>query len=383
MTDLLPSPVRNTDHFLPYGEMLRCFVDQPEVPKSELSQLLRRRGVFLSSKDKSETVPVLVSSLIGVREFDVLLNAYTSKENKQKVITRSVPWDTKKTAIECVPDGVLQGIAKQLEFSNYTIISNSDFSPVFGDPDHIRMTFKIERKETSRNWCQATSVFEAQIDVEVIREDGIAQLAITHTANETKELASKAVNHVIQHFRENDVIAESAQAAQILFSSFNNEERVRFFMGFLRSDGDADLQAIDVVDLAIARDEDIQEELPESIAWFEEKIKRLRCRGKSLQEAAFVEDEECHRYIQLHAMEVSYSFDIKGAIGTCKVAFEFPRFESGSGRRSELQMTVLDIRMGKTSELPPVQTLRSLIIRALQAIALRRFAESKDTISKQ
>ena len=39
------------NHFLPFGEMLRTFVEQSAISKGDLSKLLRARGVFTESTD--------------------------------------------------------------------------------------------------------------------------------------------------------------------------------------------------------------------------------------------------------------------------------------------------------------------------------------------
>ena len=50
----------NKKYLLPYGDALRDFLNNQGITKSDLRSILRRRGVFTVSDEKSEQVPILV-----------------------------------------------------------------------------------------------------------------------------------------------------------------------------------------------------------------------------------------------------------------------------------------------------------------------------------
>jgi hypothetical protein len=87
------SPV-DVERFLPFGEMLRTFVQQPFLSKADLSKLLRDRGVFINPDQKENTIPWLTSLLLSPDEFDRLREAQSSREDNQKTITQLIDWAT-------------------------------------------------------------------------------------------------------------------------------------------------------------------------------------------------------------------------------------------------------------------------------------------------
>ena len=58
------------ERFLPQGEMLRGFLEQPFLGKSDLSSLLKLRGVFVCQNEKRDTIPWITNLLISPAEFD-------------------------------------------------------------------------------------------------------------------------------------------------------------------------------------------------------------------------------------------------------------------------------------------------------------------------
>ncbi len=62
------------DHIiLPSGDNLKTLLSQSKITKADIKSILRQRGVFCSSDEKSNTVPLLKKSLISPLEFNELV----------------------------------------------------------------------------------------------------------------------------------------------------------------------------------------------------------------------------------------------------------------------------------------------------------------------
>lgn len=62
------------DHIiLPSGDNLKTLLSQSKITKADIKSILRQRGVFCSSDEKSNTVPLLMKSLISPLEFNELV----------------------------------------------------------------------------------------------------------------------------------------------------------------------------------------------------------------------------------------------------------------------------------------------------------------------
>ena len=77
---------------LPYGENLRGFIQQKFISESELHKILKKRGIYTLSSDKEYTVPLIQTLLISPQEFDLIRDAFSSKEDNKKIISRDIKW---------------------------------------------------------------------------------------------------------------------------------------------------------------------------------------------------------------------------------------------------------------------------------------------------
>ena len=146
-------PPADIDRFLPHGEMLRGFLEQPFLVKSDLNSLLRQRGVFVHLNEKKDTIPWLTNLILSPLEFDHLREAQNTKEDNPKVNTQTINWISDKTLVESVPDNFNINSVLDLEFSNFTVKGSPNFIHVDGNADHLLLEFEIERNDYSKNWA--------------------------------------------------------------------------------------------------------------------------------------------------------------------------------------------------------------------------------------
>jgi hypothetical protein len=54
------------------------------------------KGVFVNSSDEDSTFPILTTSLLSPNEFEFLKERLQAKEDREKTITRTLDWESKK-----------------------------------------------------------------------------------------------------------------------------------------------------------------------------------------------------------------------------------------------------------------------------------------------
>ena len=356
------------NHFLPFGEMLRGFIEQSVIPRSDLSNLLRARGIFTESDEKEATIPILCSTILSPDEVDILRNCYRNKEDSPKTITQTIPWRGNATLIDSMPLDILDNYNNELEFSNYKLVTTPDFISVGNNPDHVKLDFEIERTDTSKSWSESTNQFHGTVELKRISDVDSVKLAITYTAKETLFVARKTSDRLVAHLKATGHLAENDAPRRILFSSFSNAERVNFLLQLTVHSSSNVLKFLDLVKLGVSPDPTLGE-LPDSLSWSERRVSDLRCKGKSLHTTAFVEDDASHPFIMLHGVDSSFEFDVRGAIGDCIAVFSFPRFESHGDRNSELVVKVQDIRITSGNARP--RALETTLLEELQDLAVR------------
>lgn len=329
------------DRFLPYGEMLRGFVEQPFISKADLSNVLRQRGVFVNPNDKRETIPWIMSTLLSPDEFDQLRESQKAKEDNPKINTQTIPWASQDSLIDGVPDNFDINSVLDLEFSNFSVVGSPDFVPVNGDSDHLVLEFEVERNDYSKTWASTQNVFKGSLELQKIRSGKDVKLVVTHTASETKYVATKTSQGLVSHFKEKGLVSKAAEVDRILFSRFDNVERVNYFLALTRDVSSSILSFGDVVDLEFSPDS--SSGLPEGMEWMEEKIEDLRVNGKGLHETLFITDSSYHPFVHLYHMDTRYSFDYKGATGSCVISAGFPEYGKVREQAAEFEANIKSI----------------------------------------
>lgn len=347
------------DRFLPYGEMLRGFLEQPFIGKADLSELLRRRGVFVNPNEKRETVPWLVSLLLSPDEFDSLRESQSTKEDNPKINTQTISWSSDAPLIDCVPDNFDINAVLDLEFSNFSVVGSPNFVPVEGDTNHLLLEFEIERSDYSKSWASSHSSFKGSLELQKIRDGKDVKLVVTHTANETKYVATKAAQGLVRHFKEKKHVGESSQVERILFGGFDNSSRIQYFLALSRDISSPILSFEDVVDMEFSPDS--SSSLPSEMEWMERKIEDLKVNGRGLHETLFITNSEYHSFVHLYLMDIRYSFDYRGLKGKCVISAGFPDYGKSRESQAEFEVNVKTMSF----ETPPKTIGRSEVGRIL------------------
>lgn len=336
-------PPVDIDRFLPHGEMLRGFLEQPFLGKSDLNTLLRERGVFVQQSDKKDTIPWITGLLISPLEFDQLRESQSTKEDSPKVNTQTIAWASETTLVESVPDNFDINSVLDLEFSNFAVKGSPNFIPVDGDADHLLLEFEIERNDYSKNWASAQNIFKGSLELKKVRQGKDVKLVVTHTANETKYVANKATSGIVRHFKDKKHVNATDEIKRIEFRLFSNPGRIHYFLSLTQKVNSSLLKFEDLVDVEFSPESASPESaspLPDKIKWMEKNIEDLKLNGKGLQNTLFVKDKDLHPFVHLYHVLAMYKFDHKGLIGKSVISIGFPEFGRSKELASELEVYI-------------------------------------------
>jgi hypothetical protein len=327
----------NIDQFLPYGEMLRGFMEQSFIGKSDLKDILRNRGVFTCNTEKHDTIPILSSTILSPSEFDHLRECQSSKEDNPKIITRTIHWQSEDNLFDSIPEKFDVSSVLNLEFSNYKVVGSPNFVPIDNNPNYVKMDFAIEREDLSKNWSANKSIFLGSIELKR-EERGDVQVVITHTANETKQVAYKASSSLVKHFKEKGLVNSSHELEKILFSKFSNSKRVIYLLSLTQRCKSSILDFVDIVDVELSPDPSSQ--LPKDIKWMENKIDDLKLNGNALHETLFFKNIDHYDYLHLYQVDAKFKFNVNGSSGTCVISIGFPDYGHDKNTESEMEVNI-------------------------------------------
>lgn len=79
---------KDINKIIPFGEFLRGFINQRYITVSDLSRVLRERGIFVLNHEKDIMVPVMQNLLLSPTEFDKIRYSFSEKEDNEKKILK-------------------------------------------------------------------------------------------------------------------------------------------------------------------------------------------------------------------------------------------------------------------------------------------------------
>lgn len=363
-------------YILPYGDVLREFLSDSNVLKSDLKSILRGRGVFTANDEKSDIIPLIVCSGVTPQELMLIYENIREHEDEPKSISQSLKCNGKDFDIISVlptSDEISELIKKP--FSNYEILGIPNFKKVNNDPNVVELDFTIERTDHTKSWDKNTKQFSGK--VRFTKEGGSLDLniSLSHTSPETKEVVSKISKDLFSRLKSKGYIDPDQQITKVKFSDFSNESRVKFLNDLSKNQTNYELYFKDTKDIGFSPDESVT--LPTEISWMQEKISNLVLQGKELHNTFFVTNKKFHKFIKIYKLEAAYTFDYQDCSGSCSVSFEFPEFISKQDEDSELTIRVLNVRFKEESIRLPQGTIKERVLRWLEKPKMTLFEENK------
>jgi hypothetical protein len=353
------------DRCILWGDHLRVLLNSSHITYGEINELLREKGVFVDTTDKSISVPLLSSCLLTPSEFSRLISRSYSRESLDKYktdkVTLSAPTSDWKTPILENFEGLIGGISLEPghEFVEHpTITAKSN--------DEVEILYTIKREDYSKDWIERELYFTGGIVFSRRKDEVIVELQKTHTSKETDRINSIFARAITTHLKNGGLIKEQ-KPQSIRFDDFSNEERILFFM-LLTGANTKPLTFKELVYVAIVRDE-TQGSLPPdpAISWMEGKVKKLHISGEKLDQLGLITNEAFHRFCLLVKMNAIYQFQSGGTTGVCSVVFWFG---GKSAHERDFSDTELNIcieripRLDKNAE----KEIRRQILRSLSAL---------------
>ncbi len=304
-----------------WGDKLRVLLNSYYISYGEINSLLREKGIFFHSSDKSKIVPLLSSCVLTPAEFSRLTSHFVSRESAEKynseplvLRTKDVDWHG---AILENFDDLVSAIkhSSEYEFDQQpAITSNSE--------NELEITYVLKKRDYSQDWIDQERNFPAKIIIS--RKDGELVLRVqkTHTSKETDLVNSVIVRSVKNHCLHSNITVPDKEI-KTKFDQFNNSERIFFLLGFTGM-AETALSFDEVTDIEIVRDISAGK-LPKdpAINWMEGKVRRMKVDGSGLDKLLFLRKRTYHQYYFLVRMTAVFKFNIGINIGDCMVTFAF------------------------------------------------------------
>ncbi len=305
---------------IPFGASFQEILNHPSLTDSKLKLFLKSKGIFIEKSKSNSTYPLLLSMLISPVEFEYIKENIRSKELNPKILSRPLEWHDTKDIIEAVPCSLnLKDLLKECG-GKEKIITQTNFAPVDGNRNKVKMTFKCETTNYNSGWYRTKNEYEGEILVEKNNDSKRIYLRIIYTSPETFTVCNEGIKYLTAEFKSKKYTKPDSNIERILYCQFTNEERVTFFLNLTGRSDIFNFQR--VINMEIAPDK-TQELPPEIHKFMTGNVNVLRIDGDNLHEHFLLKENNNHKYVELAEVEALYNFSYTGAEGNCIIRYGF------------------------------------------------------------
>ncbi len=305
---------------IPFGASLQEVLNHPSLTDSKLKYFLRSKGVFIENDKPNSTYPILLSTLISPLEFEYIKENIRTKETNRKILSRPLEWHESRDVIEVIPPSLnLKQFLSDEGFKD-KIIQQTNFVPIDGDKNRVKMTYKCQTTNYNSGWYRTKNEYDGEIIVEKVNDENKVYLRIIYTSPETYSVGNVGTQKLVEEFKQNGYTKPNAEIERILYSNFNNEERLDFFLSLTKNNKIFDFQRVTNIEIAPDRTQTLT---PEIYKFMTGNVNVLNMDGESLHEHFLIKNRENHKFVEISNIEALYNFSYTGAEGNCVVRYGF------------------------------------------------------------
>lgn len=370
---------------IPSGEELRILLNSHHISDGDINSTLKEKGVFCGNSDKIISVPLLTAMLLTSDEYAKIIDNSISRSSKPK---------NKISSLELVGADVdLNEPLKNLfssQFNPFEDIPNIEVTkrpnPIFDKNNIVRIKYEIKRKDFSKDFLKREISFEGEIVVQKKGTDLAVEFLSTHTSKETETINQRISTAIAKELKNSGVVISDIES-KIIFSAFEEIERVRFFKRLTVGQG-AFLTLDNVNEMVISREASTMP-LPNDpqVSWMNQTVRHMTIDGDRLHSIFLISDEKYYQYYFIDNMILTYKYEFGINTGQVKVAFFFSSSsrKKDFDRNSELTFEIIGIKnetnttaiVKKNLENGILEKIRILIKSEYEKITKERNQESK------
>ena len=370
---------------IPSGEELRILLNSHHISDGDINSTLKEKGVFCGNSDKIISVPLLTAMLLTSDEYAKIIDNSISRSSKPK---------NKISSLELVGADVdLKEPLRNLfssKFNPFEDIPNIEVTkrpnPIFDKNNTVRIRYELKRIDFSKDFLKREISFEGEVLLQKKDTDLKIEFLSTHTSKETETINQRIGAAIAKELKNFGVVQRDIES-KIIFSAFEEIERVRFFKRLTVGQG-AFLTLDNVNEMVISREASTIP-LPDDpqVSWMNQTVRHMTIDGDRLHSIFLISDEKYYQYYFINNMILTYKYKFGTNTGQVKVAFFFSSStrKKDFDRNSELTFEIIGIKnetnttatVKKNLENDILEKVRILIKSEYEKIIKERNQESK------
>ncbi len=304
-----------------WGDRLRILLNSDQISNGEITETLKEKGVFIGSNEKSDTVPLLSSCLLTPAEFTRLVEKSFFRESEKKYSSSKftltgadIDWKTElANNFESMVEPINPGDDR--EFASTPSLS-------IDQDGNVRVSYSLRVLDFSKDWIEQEIIYSGEILLKQSTGNLEIEISKSRTSKDTSKINDFIINAIGKFYKTKGITTDE-KPKSILFESFTNDERIRFFLQ-LTGINSSEFSFKEIGNFEIIRDQEAGT-LPKEqrIEWMEGHVKKIQINGNDLGKIFLLKEPSYYQYYYLIKMTATYAFKFGANAGECGIEFVF------------------------------------------------------------
>lgn len=304
--------------YLPYGDMLKPFLDSDAIKAEFLKLFLQGKGIFFRTADRTKIIQLMTSMLFSPADIESLV-AYAEIKNKPleaNTVQYSLVDNNSNISESLSNINLSQSVIKEGLKAN--VLSFEIIKPT-NNNEELVVKACVEEHNPNRQALVSKVISTAQV---IIKKDPIAhKLEITkeHNSKPARIVAEKVAKQVAEQLIHRNTIEDLS--VEIRFSNFTNTDRINFLLSFTNIENSSVFRGFNLKSFKYMFDESA--ELPDEYSDKKGKELKFDLKGKHLDQIKELQEESLKSILLCESMAISYRFNYRNISGYYFVILNF------------------------------------------------------------
>jgi len=303
---------------LPYGDIIKPFLNTELVTSNDLKMFLGHRGIFFKNADRKKIINLMTSLVYTPSELKNLVRFIDKKERSAPVVPFIIKTNDEISVSDvfktCKPN-----FSNVNENINSRLLDPVAFKPSKDNPNIYEYRSYVEVKDPTKQIAVNTQAFPIRITCEKIADNMIIA-NMESNCRDGKTIGKRIVKALEEEMIQKNI--SQNESIKIWFSSLkDNVDRVNFLLSFTKIDDSELFIEQDIKSIKYIFDE--SKEIPEAYKDKSDKDIVFILRGNKLSGISEMSEQVFKNSILLDEIDINYKYNYRGILGYYSVKYNF------------------------------------------------------------
>lgn len=305
--------------YLPYGDMLKPFLDSDAIKSEYLKMFLQEKGIFFRTADRTKIIQLMTSMLFSPVDIESLVAYAEIKDKPLEANTVQYPLVDSNSNISNSLSSINFNRNEIKEGLKADIISFNVVKPINNNEELIINAY-VEQSNPNKQALISKVVSTVRVVAKKDQSSNKLEITKEHNSKPARIIAERIAKQLSEQLIQRNTIEDLS--IEIRFSDFsNNRERINFLLSFTNIESSAVFSSFNAKSFKYMFDESA--DLPEEYEDKKGKECVLELKGRHLDQIRELQNDSLKNILLGESMAINYRFNYRGITGNYFVVVSF------------------------------------------------------------